>query len=137
MKKLRVSLAAVCLFAFSAQAQQSGLVNVNITDVTIQIPIGVAANICGVAVNVLTSALAQGPTSCQSGTIALANDQGGGSPPPHQNGLINVNIQNVDVQAPIAVAANVCGVSVNVLVHLLGQGPVDCTAFGRSAAVSQ
>jgi hypothetical protein len=123
--------------AANSQNQQ-GLVNVNITDVTVQIPIAVAANICGVAVNVLVSELEQGPVDCQAGAIALAEQDGGnGNRPARQRGLINVNITDVDVQVPIAIAANICGVAVNVLVQELTQGPVDCTTFGRSAAVTQ
>jgi uncharacterized membrane protein len=130
--------ASAMMVGVSAKAQtQEGLVNLNIDDVTVQIPVTVAANICGVSVDVLTSGILNGPVDCQAGTIALANDDDPPSDPPDQSGLINVNITNVDVQAPIAVAANVCGVSVDVLTGLLLQGPVDCNAFGRSAAVSE
>jgi hypothetical protein len=129
-------LAAGALVGSPAHAQQEGLVNLNIDDVTVQIPLSVAANICGVAVDVLASGIVQAPVDCQAGTIALADDDDGSAEPPEQNGLINVNITNVDVQVPIDVAANVCGVSINALSGLLLQGPVDCTAFGRSAAVS-
>jgi hypothetical protein len=131
-------LGMVALLTVSARAQnQRGLVNVNVSDVTVQVPVGVAANICDVNVNVLASALASGPTDCQAGTIALADNQEPGGPPARQQGLINVNLMNVDAQVPVSVAANICGVRVNVLVSLLRQGPVDCTAFGRSAAVSR
>jgi hypothetical protein len=131
-----MAMASGAMFGSSAYAQQEGLVNLNIDDVTVQIPLSVAANICGVAVDVLASGIVQAPVDCQAGTIALAEDDDGSAEPPDQNGLINVNITNVDVQVPIDVAANVCGVSINALSGLLLQGPVDCTAFGRSAAVS-
>ena len=43
--------------ASTAGAQnQSGLVNVAVVNNTVQIPIGIAANVCGVAVNILASA---------------------------------------------------------------------------------
>ena len=142
MKRLGLSvgtaIAALALVAGPAIAQtQRGLVNVNVTDVTVQLPIGVAANLCGVNVNVLVSGLVNGPTACQAGSIALAQDQGGGggNSGANQRGLINVNVSDVTAQVPVSLAANICGVNVNVLVGLLGQGPVDCTAFGRSAAV--
>jgi hypothetical protein len=139
---------SVCVSAFilsvtlrsspvEAQTTQEGLVNVNIEDVTIQIPVGVAANICDVDINVLVSDMQQGPTSCQAGTISLANDEGGGGRPARQEGLVNVNLQDVSAQVPIAVAANVCNVAVNILVQELQQGLVDCQAFGRNAAVSR
>ena len=129
-------LASGAALGSSASAQQEGLVNINIDDVTVQIPLSVAANICGVAVDVLASGIVRAPVDCQAGTIALADDDDGSAEPPDQNGLINVNITNVDVQVPIDVAANVCGVSISALSGLLLQGPVDCQAFGRSAAVS-
>ena len=46
--------------------------------------------------------------------------------------LINVTLidvlshNNVNVQVPIGVAANVCGVSVALLLAAAGNGPVDC-----------
>jgi hypothetical protein len=48
--------------------------------------------------------------------------------------LINIivfdvlNDVNVNVQVPVGVAANVCGVSVAVIVEEAENGPVDCTA---------
>jgi hypothetical protein len=51
-----------------------------------------------------------------------------------QQGLVNVDIHNVannnnvSVAVPINAAANVCGVSVDVLSSLIANGPVDCDA---------
>jgi hypothetical protein len=130
--------ASAMMLTGAAQAgQQQGLVNVNIENVTVQIPISVAANICGVSVNVLVDEITQGSTKCRDGAIALAEDADSAAGQSSQEGLINVNITDVDVQAPIAVAADVCGVAVNVLVQDLKQGPVDCEAYGQSAAVSR
>jgi hypothetical protein len=56
-----------------------------------------------------------------------------------QEGLINVNVSDVDVgvianvQVPVAIAANVCGVAVNVLAEQL-PGDVNCEADAESAA---
>jgi hypothetical protein len=56
-----------------------------------------------------------------------------------QEGLINVNVSDVDVgvianvQVPVAIAANVCGVAVNVLARQL-PGDVECDAEAQSAA---
>ena len=53
-----------------------GLVNVTITDVlsgnqvNVQVPIGVAANVCGVAANVLAQHTSTSPVSCTSATTA-------------------------------------------------------------------
>lgn len=52
------SVIAVGVSAVPASAQstqQSGLVNVALTNTTVQIPIGVAANVCNVTANVLAS----------------------------------------------------------------------------------
>ena len=47
------------------------LVVVNLTNVlnnnTVQVPIAIAANICGVAVNVLAAELQNGPVTCTTG----------------------------------------------------------------------
>jgi hypothetical protein len=59
-----------------------------------------------------------------------------------QEGLINVNVSDVDVgvianvQVPVAIAANVCGVAVNVLARQL-PGDVECDAEAQSAADSE
>jgi hypothetical protein len=58
-----------------------------------------------------------------------------------QEGLVNVNVSDVDVgvianvQAPIGIAANVCGVAVNVLATQLPTG-ADCDADVESAAAN-
>jgi hypothetical protein len=70
---LMVALVAVPALA---QPQQRGLVNVNITDVltnnevAVQIPIGVAANVCGVQANVLARGGVQEPIDCTASTTA-------------------------------------------------------------------
>jgi hypothetical protein len=143
MQQLRVGIAGLIgllgllVASASAAPTQEGLVNVNISDVTVQIPVAVAANICDVDVNVLANNLQSGATECRSGAIALADNDGSDGSAPQQEGLINVNISDVTAQVPVAVAADVCGVAVNVLASLLRDGPVDCTAFGQDAAVSR
>jgi len=72
--KMRLTLAAlvaaVSCFAIastaSAQPHQNGLVNVAVSNNTIQVPIGIAANICDVAVNVLAQGTATGPAHCDA-----------------------------------------------------------------------
>jgi hypothetical protein len=59
-----------------------------------------------------------------------------------QDGLVNVNIENVlndnviTIQLPIAVAANVCGVEVDVLTdeEATQEGGADCDAAAGSRA---
>jgi putative N-acetylmannosamine-6-phosphate epimerase len=62
MKRFSILLALVATMALAvvstgaAQPNQRGLVNVAVVDNTIQIPIGIAANVCGVTVNLLSTA---------------------------------------------------------------------------------
>ena len=105
---------------------QQGLVNVNVSGVRIQVPIAVAANICDVNVNVLARQI-DAPAQCDVNAESDAVSAGIESPPPRQDGLVNVNISDVIVQIPITVAANVCDVNVNVLASQL-DSPVRCDA---------
>lgn len=47
--------------------------------------------------------------------------------PVFTGGLVNVNIEDVNVQIPIGVAANVCGVTVAVIAEVQ-PAPFDCEA---------
>ena len=138
------ALAAVGMLAIglvaapSASAQtQSGLINANISNNTVQVPIAVAANICDVDVNVLVHNLTQtGQTNCTADAdgIATAAGGGGGGGGANQQGLVNIDISNNTVQIPISVAANVCDVSVNVLAQDLSDGSATCGANSFSRA---
>ncbi|WP_052667321.1 hypothetical protein [Nitriliruptor alkaliphilus] len=126
---LTLALGLVLVAAAPSQAQvpelpelpplQEGLVNVNVSDVVVQLPIAVAANVCEVAVNVLAEQIRDGEAAtcdavAESGATVPWNDgnrQGNGQ----QRGLVNVNVSDIIVQVPISVAANVCEVAVNVL----------------------
>jgi hypothetical protein len=85
-------LTALLAVAPAFAQQQSGLVNVNLTNVkteiakninvnvsqipvTIQAPVAVAANVCGVAVDVLTSQATQGDAKCDAKTTNDALNQ--------------------------------------------------------------
>jgi hypothetical protein len=117
-----------------AQITQDGLVNVAADDVNVQIPIALAANICGVAVNVLATAENLGDVECTAEGVALAENEGGNGGPVTQQGLVNVALTDVNVQVPVTVAANVCGVSVGVLAQAEDLGDVECTTEGVSLA---
>jgi len=56
-----VVVAAATLFTAGvpAHAQQTGLVNVRVDDVVVQVPIGVAANVCNIQVAALALLVAQ------------------------------------------------------------------------------
>lgn len=89
MSKRIAILAAQAVFALApAFAQQSGLVNVDVQNVanniaqnlridvsqiplTVQVPIGVAANVCGVAANVLAQQAAGASCTATSTSTAL------------------------------------------------------------------
>jgi hypothetical protein len=92
--KLFAALGAAAMMgsAPTVLAQQSGLVNVDISNVanniakninvdvsqipvSIQVPIGVAANVCGVAANVLGSQGGSGSGGCTATTTSTALDQ--------------------------------------------------------------
>jgi hypothetical protein len=117
---------------------QEGLVNVAITDVGVQIPIALAANICDVNVAVLVSDLQDDSADCEadaSSTADITFANGGGNGPVFQQGLVNVLVTDVAVQVPIGIAANVCDVNVAVLVDQFLDEGSDCNADALSEAV--
>jgi hypothetical protein len=117
----------------SASAQQNGLVNVNVSDVVLQLPIGIAANVCDVNVAVLAQLEDEAaPCTAAADPEATVGPPQPGDPPP-QEGLINVNVSGVTVQVPIAVAANVCDVNVAVLAELVDSAAA-CDADASSVA---
>src|SRR4051794_41946385 len=105
--------ASLAFAAGPASAQpitQSGLVNVAASDVNVQIPIAAAANICGVAVNVLSTAPSLGDVTCTTSGVALAdNSGGGGGGPGNQRGLGNGPPAGVRVEGSGTVAGGGCG----------------------------
>jgi len=119
----------------SAATRQNGLVNVALTDTTVQVPVAVAANVCGVGVGVLSAALVQGPVDCSAlgGADATTVDNGGNDNTT-QRGLVNVSATDTTVQIPVGIAANVCGVAASVLAGPHIAFPVQCTAEGVSIA---
>ena len=67
---LSVMALMVAALAMPAAAQPiftGGLVNVNIEDVTVQVPVGVAANLCDINANVLAAQIANtGSATCDA-----------------------------------------------------------------------
>jgi len=115
---------------------QEGLVNVNLTDVTVQIPIALAANVCDVNVAVLVGQLIDGSAPCTASAdpTATVETQNGG--PVTQRGLVNVNVTDLVIQAPIGIAANICDVNVGVLIDRLRDAASPCDATGTPDAIS-
>src|SRR3954452_5559693 len=123
--------------AGSAQAatQQDGLVNVNVENVTAQVPIGIAANVCDVNANVLAEQLRGGGASCDADATTIAsNGPGNGGGSTQQSGLVNVNAEDIVVQVPVALAANICDVNVGVLSRQLRAGGATCDATADAIA---
>lgn len=137
-----ISVCALSLaFAAPAQAQnQAGdsLVNVQISDVEVLVPIGVAANLCDINANVLAQQERQGGAQCEATaeSVATPGSGGGGGGGGNQagNSLVNVQLTDITIALPIAVAANVCDVNVNILAQQLRNGGAECDARANSEA---
>jgi hypothetical protein len=133
-----LAVAAVGAGSVSAQNEAGdSLVNVQISDVNVLVPVSVAANLCDISVNVLARQLNVGDrVSCTASAESIATpgsggNQGGGNQA--GNSLVNVQIDDLTVALPIAIAANVCDVDVNVLaVQLNLPGRVTCEAAATS-----
>ena len=74
---LAVTVLMVAVLAMPASAQpifQGGLVNVNVSGNTVQLPVSVAANVCDVEVQVLVADLEDdGEANCTARSNARAN----------------------------------------------------------------
>lgn len=146
MRKGFVTLFAAIVMAVAATvspaaaANQNGLVNINVEDNIVQVPVAVAANVCNINVAVLVGLLADtGSTSCtalaESGAMVTERPNNSGST--RQNGLINVNLENNTIQIPIAAAANICDVTVGVLVGaILEDDATQCDARAGAAGIA-
>ena len=119
----------------SAQTTQDGLVNVNLQNITALVPVAVAANLCDVNANVLSRQERQGGAVCDATAESIASaGNGGAGGPTEQNGLVNVNVSGVDVLVPVALAANLCDINVNILSRAAREGGAACTATADSLA---
>jgi hypothetical protein len=109
--------ACACVAAApAAAAPQQGLVNVDLTGNTIQVPVGVAANVCDVTVAALSTNTFGGDSVCFAASRPEAgSSNAGGGGGGVQRGLVNVSVTDNTVQVPIGIAANVCDVTVAVL----------------------
>jgi hypothetical protein len=132
-----LTLGVLAVAPANAQTQE-GLVNVNVSEVTIQVPVAVAANLCELNVNVIARQFRGPGASCEA--TAVSDAEAGECPAgngANQQGLVNVNIQDVCVQLPIGIAANVCEVNANVLAEQRRQGRAAvCEAFADPDATA-
>src|SRR4051812_28346170 len=134
---LATSALALGVSAGPASAQQNGLVNVDLSNNTVQVPVAVAADICGVQANVLAAGNFGGNALCSSASRSTATGGGGGGGgSTDQEGLINVAITGNTVQVPIGVAADVCDVQANVIASNSFGGNAVCTAISRPSATA-
>ncbi len=138
--------------ALAANNQQAGLVNVNLQDiavaipVSVAVPIGIAANVCNISVIEVaelgdTACTAENTSTAFSRAIGeAATGGGGGGSSNNQTGLVNVNVQElalavpVSVAVPVGIAANVCNISV---IEVLELGDTGCDAQNTSTALSR
>jgi len=125
-------------FAAPAQAQNeagSSLVNVQLSDTTVLVPVSVAANLCDVNANVLAGQVRNGDTECVATPTATATapaDSAGGNSA--GDSLVNVQADDTTIAVPIAVAANICDVNINALLATqLRTGTPTCTATSDSS----
>jgi hypothetical protein len=138
---LLAALSAAAVLVPTAPAQnQTGLVNVNVSDNTIQVPVALAANICDVTVAALVADLEdKGTATCRAlaESEATVTPRGGHGGDARQEGLINVNLEDNTVQVPIAAAANICDVDVVLLAtEVLLNDRTSCTARAGASGIS-
>jgi hypothetical protein len=101
------------------------------------VPIGVAANLCDINANILAQQERQGGAQCEATAESVAtpgSGGGGGGGNQAGNSLVNVQLTDITIALPIAVAANVCDVNVNILAQQLRNGGAQCEATANSEA---
>lgn len=149
MRMAFVSVVATVVMAFAAlvapaaaQPNQTGLVNINLSNNTVQVPVAVAANVCDVNVAAILAAIRdEGDADCEADATseaAVLRDATitRGDRNTRQNGLINVNIEDNEIQIPIAAAANICDVNVAILVAaILDDGATGCEADAGAGGI--
>jgi hypothetical protein len=123
----------------TASAQNTAgdsLVNVQAGDITVLLPIAVAANVCDTSVNALAQQTEVGPTTCTAvaDPEATAPQGPGGHQNNAGNSLVNVQIGDITILAPIGVAANICDTNVNVLAEQNKLGRTTCDAVATPEA---
>jgi len=108
LKRIRLSVVAVVATlalgvaaAPAPAAQQGGLVNVDVSNNVVQVPLGIAANVCGLQVGILAQGLRQGPVDCTAlgEATATRSGGGGGGGGTNQAGLVNLAITNNTIRS--------------------------------------
>ena len=134
---LVLTLAMVGGVSAAAGGNQAGdsLVNVQVSDLTVLVPVALAANLCDINVNILAAQADLGDATCTATAESQASpgwNQGKGGNKAGSS-LINVQLDNVFVAVPIALALNICDLDVNLLARQFAAGDTTCDA----SAISQ
>ena len=129
----------ITVFASPVAAQHEAgdsLVNVQIGNIDVFLPIGIAANICDADANVLATQFEVGEATCTATAQSIATSGPGNGGGGHQAGdtLVNVQVGDITAAVPISVAANLCDINVNVLARQVDAGDTDCDADAESVA---
>jgi hypothetical protein len=98
--------------------------------------VAVAADICGVQANVIATNTFGGNAICTSTSSSTATGGGGGGGTTTQEGLVNVALTGNTVQVPVGVAADVCGVAVNVITSGTFGGNAVCSTIAQPGATA-
>ena len=119
----------------------ASLVNVQIGDVIAALPVGIAANLCDINVNVLANQVRKGDTKCTATADTVASIGNGSATVPSggnsaSDSLVNVQIGDVEVLVPVALAANLCDINANALAIQETAGGATCTATAKSIATT-
>ena len=72
---LAVTVLMVSILAVPASAQQTGLVNVDIGNVNVQVPVAVAANVCDVSILTAEQFAGTDRTLCEADARAFGNNR--------------------------------------------------------------
>lgn len=126
---LSLALVGSVMAAPGGNRAGDSLVNVQLSDITILVPVAVAANLCDINVNALADQVDAGDTTCDATAESAASPGwNGGGRNRAGSSLVNVQIADVLVAVPIALAANLCDVNANVLAQQLRLGDATCEA---------
>lgn len=122
--------------AVSHNVAGDSLINVQISDVEVLVPVSVAANLCDLNVNILAAQDRADGADCTATATSIASpgSNGGGGGNQAGNSLVNVQISDLTVFVPIGVAANLCDVNANVLAAQARDGGATCDADALSLA---
>jgi hypothetical protein len=132
---LSVALAGAVAAAPGGNKAGDTLVNVQVSNLAVLVPVAVAANLCDINVNILAAQADLGGATCEADAESAASpgwNSGGGNQA--GNSLINVQLDNVTVAVPIALALNICDLDVNVLARQFAAGGTSCIADAIATA---